>query len=518
MRRVTLFIIAWVICFSLITSTNAETIEEKAVISKGDSRRCEYHTYYIKDKKKTATFGYNFSTLKLGYVNKFNLNNVTHFGIVDRECDQMVVGLKRKNITGHHSCFSLTFGKKGTYRICPSRKSFSKAYFLILNTLRKLGKVTSSQFKQHRQLMVFKQYYRIFETAPFRSKKEHQAEAVTRDVKVNYDEWRKKQYFSIGERIGSGGGGMVFECTRWDAKTNKEIGPCVSKSTRLIIGQDWGPDTAKGLIRETKLLFMMKGHPNILEFYGAFADQNGLNIFLERLTGDLKELQMEKGKPVRFTKAEDLYRIAIEMLIGINYMHRQGFYHFDIKPENVMMSINKDGRYITKIIDFGLTRSRIFQTEEDFFKLPRYDGGTIHYFSHERISGDKRSCDDTDCLVLQDVYAAGLTILDALVASQGEGKELIREFNEFRYKANKNSIQTYYQDRIPMKSMQAALKAKRIDGLANVAVQMIAVDEDKRIDIETAIRKLRILKAKLPPAIPSKEGRKPMKKKEPKKQ
>jgi serine/threonine protein kinase len=51
---------------------------------------------------------------------------------------------------------------------------------------------------------------------------------------------------------------------------------------------------------------------------------------------------------------------------GLHKMHSKGFYHFDIKADNIL-TLDKDGKYITRFIDFGLSR-----TAEELIKDAEY--------------------------------------------------------------------------------------------------------------------------------------------------
>lgn len=44
----------------------------------------------------------------------------------------------------------------------------------------------------------------------------------------------------------------------------------------------------------------------------------------------------------------------LQIIDGVNFIHKQGIVHLDLKPENIMC-VNKTGSKI-KLIDFGLAR------------------------------------------------------------------------------------------------------------------------------------------------------------------
>lgn len=50
----------------------------------------------------------------------------------------------------------------------------------------------------------------------------------------------------------------------------------------------------------------------------------------------------------------EVIKYMLQIIDGVNFIHKQGIVHLDLKPENIMC-INKTGSKI-KLIDFGLAR------------------------------------------------------------------------------------------------------------------------------------------------------------------
>ena len=57
----------------------------------------------------------------------------------------------------------------------------------------------------------------------------------------------------------------------------------------------------------------------------------------------------------KFFPESQLRNCVFQMLQGLNFMHNNGYFHRDMKPENVLVS--KD---VTKIANFGLVRSQAY--------------------------------------------------------------------------------------------------------------------------------------------------------------
>ena len=77
-----------------------------------------------------------------------------------------------------------------------------------------------------------------------------------------------------------------------------------------------------------------------------------------------------------FASEESVHYIFTELLKAVSQIHRRGFYHWDIKPDNIMLT--KD--YKLKIIDFGFCTDRVAGKAGE--KV-----GTANYNSWESLEG-----------------------------------------------------------------------------------------------------------------------------------
>lgn len=51
---------------------------------------------------------------------------------------------------------------------------------------------------------------------------------------------------------------------------------------------------------------------------------------------------------------EEKERLIVEVLRALSYLHSRGIFHFDIKPQNILVGKNEVGDAVAKVIDFGL--------------------------------------------------------------------------------------------------------------------------------------------------------------------
>ena len=74
-----------------------------------------------------------------------------------------------------------------------------------------------------------------------------------------------------------------------------------------------------------------------------------LNLVFEYMKTDLLEL-MKEQEPNKLSE-EQIRDIMYQTLLGLSFMHKYGFFHRDMKPENLLLNGKK-----IKIADFGLAR------------------------------------------------------------------------------------------------------------------------------------------------------------------
>lgn len=109
-------------------------------------------------------------------------------------------------------------------------------------------------------------------------------------------------------------------------------------------------------------------HPFVCQLCFSFQSKDFLYLVMEFLPGgDLMTLLIERD-----TLTEDDARFYVaEMIVAIDSVHKLGFIHRDIKPDNLL--IDRDGHL--KLSDFGLCKS--FNVDMD--AMPTSDAGGTSY-------------------------------------------------------------------------------------------------------------------------------------------
>lgn len=123
--------------------------------------------------------------------------------------------------------------------------------------------------------------------------------------------------------------------------------------------------------REAKIM-KLSMHPNVLELYTSFVEKNELVFVSPQMKINLKQLtNLRKG-----ISEKEMKFILKQVLQGLNYIHKSGFTHRDIKGENIFVSVEGE----IKIGDFGA--NNLTSTCKTFI-------GTPNWMAPELIRDDK---------------------------------------------------------------------------------------------------------------------------------
>ena len=89
---------------------------------------------------------------------------------------------------------------------------------------------------------------------------------------------------------------------------------------------------------------------NIEEFIGTFGSDKGAYAFLEKMSREL----FDEVNKVKSYSEDECKEVVKNILLGLECIHKNGFAHFDLKIENVMLK--SGSRTDIRLIDFGFTK------------------------------------------------------------------------------------------------------------------------------------------------------------------
>lgn len=168
--------------------------------------------------------------------------------------------------------------------------------------------------------------------------------------------------------VGSGTYGKVFKGVH--VYTKKLV---ALKKIRMEGERDGFPVTA---VREIKLLQSLK-HLNIVNLQEVMVEKNDCFMVFEYLSHDLTGLL---NHPTFKLEAAHKKHLAKQLFEGLDYLHRRGVLHRDIKAANILVS--SDG--LLKLADFGLARFYAKRRQLDYTNRVI----TIWYRSPELLLGE----------------------------------------------------------------------------------------------------------------------------------
>jgi serine/threonine-protein kinase len=128
--------------------------------------------------------------------------------------------------------------------------------------------------------------------------------------------------------------------------------------------------------REIKILNQLE-HPFIVKTYASFEDRGNLCLVMEYVEGETVEHCVKRRGIMPESEALRLLR---EILSALDYAHRQGYVHRDVKPNNIM--IRPDGRVC--LLDFGIAKD---MSNNGGFTVGQQTIGTDGYMSPEQAEG-----------------------------------------------------------------------------------------------------------------------------------
>ena len=182
--------------------------------------------------------------------------------------------------------------------------------------------------------------------------------------------------YQIREMIGEGAMARVYKA--YDPEIDRTL------AIKVLKPQLANDEQYRGrFLREAKAAGVLS-HPNIVTIFDVGDEGDVPYIAMELIDGKTLSDLIRSGR--EFTVAE-VVEIGIQLTRALDYAHKKGIVHRDVKPGNVMMS---EDRNAIKVTDFGICRidgrdaTELTQDTQLGNVL-----GTPNYMSPEQVAGEK---------------------------------------------------------------------------------------------------------------------------------
>jgi len=221
--------------------------------------------------------------------------------------------------------------------------------------------------------------------------------------------------YETSERLGSGGMSNVYKAT--DRILERTV------AVKILAEHLSDDERFVARFRREALAVAKLIHPNIVQVYDTGVDDGRHYIVMEYVEGRSGAQILQRQGPV---EPEIAAEIGIQACAGLDYAHRRGIIHRDVKPGNLMVFGGPvgGGEMIVKLTDFGIARA-IEQT-----RITQVGSvvGTAAYLAPEQVRGEEAT-------PATDVYALGVVLYQFLTGRLPyEGSSLaelaVRQQNE----------------------------------------------------------------------------------------
>lgn len=198
--------------------------------------------------------------------------------------------------------------------------------------------------------------------------------------------------FEIQELAGEGGTGEVF----------RAYDPVLKRTVALKILRAQDPQMSKRFLHEAQAQARIE-HPRVCKVYSVGEAQGKAFIAMQFVNGPTLAVAAAE------MSLEEIVRVVKDVCEALHVAHKNGLIHRDIKPGNILVERNEEGKWEPFITDFGLARELNVTDKTRTGMLV----GTPSYMSPEQAQGDIKNLDRRS-----DIYNLGATLYELITGEK----------------------------------------------------------------------------------------------------
>ncbi|HEY2164793.1 MAG TPA: protein kinase [Gemmatimonadaceae bacterium] len=268
--------------------------------------------------------------------------------------------------------------------------------------------------------------------------------------------------YLILARLGEGGMGRVYLAEH--VKMNRQ---CAIKVMNPSLVND--TESSQRFAREASNAARIL-HPNVAAVFDYGEADKVVYLVMEYVDGESLSAILQKDGALDPRRAIDLARQVAD---GLHAAHELGIVHRDLKPDNVIVTRNRAGKEIAKVVDFGIAKA-VNDSKEDALTKSGLVIGTPEYMSPEQLLGDPVDA-------RTDVYALGCILFQSLTGNAA----FAADTREQMIRRRLHEPAPHIRDLIP--ALPARLDTLIVHMLARSPGDRVATAADARDQLDPAL-------------------------------